>query len=200
MDGGKGFQMYWDENQAGLPYNIMHVDRFVRSASNPAFRKDLIDRFKADPVGLVQYEREKDLPAGACQLVLMMEDEQIRTLERRIMSNRQALTKDAALKDALIAESTRVRDAMAAKYPQASMFLENYARLMLKTTGGSTDSADSTAIECQFVWAIGAVAVFVVAAAVIYVAANVGVAANAYVSANAVANANVVTNVNVSGG
>lgn len=198
MDGGTGFQMFWDENQKGLPYNVIHVDRFVRSASNPAFRKDLIDRFKANPAGLAQYEREKDLPTGACQLVMMMEDEELRALEGRILSNRQALTKDSSLKDALVEESNRVRGNMATRYPQAVMFLENYSRLIMKSTGSSSEAADNTAIECQFVYALGAVAVFVIAVVAIFAVANIqaGANVNGLANANVYANANAVTNVN----
>jgi hypothetical protein len=186
------FLMYWDETDAKLPYDVFEIDRFVRAVSNPATRRKLIDDFSDTPGLSEQYEQAHRLPTGAFELLHVLDDEQLQRFDCDIRERYKSGMDDVKQLEAIRRECDELTAQLRARYPRGFDFLEQYSRLVSRSTGGSSRGLADNLEPCQGVWLIGIAVIFVFAAGVVFVAAAQGVTVTVNVAANAngIANAN----------
>jgi hypothetical protein len=177
----------------GVPdFNVLAIDDYMRRINDEQTRRELIRECGGTPDAIREFEQIHDIPSGAFELAIMLEDPRVRDMNSKIISRYADIAQvhDQVKMAQYHHEMMSFYSGLSKLYPNAIRFLSQYQILTARLSGSrGVNTFDGEIYQCQFVWPIVAVAAFVVALAVIVI--NIIAAANAVAAANAIALANV---------
>lgn len=183
---GQGFML---DIGRDMPFNPLGADQFLREVVDLKSRASMVAQHGGDAAKIAQFEESRGLPAGAFEVVLMLDDPFVKSTNKRVMQGIEGCKGDVERLKAFQDEMAEVTEQLRNRYPRATTFMEDYHKAVMAATG--SDGAVAQEAVCQFVIPLVAIAVgvlvFTVAAATVAVAANAAAAANAISVVNVIA-------------